>query len=486
MTTYPRVLTACAVAALFATASPDSAFATACTDGQYYRPTTGRTVLVSSTTARPNDGVDDTVALQSALDSLLPGDELLFDVPGVYHHNLTLYVRRPGVIVNGNNAELRGTNPDDQAIMVQSDDVDVTNFIINNVTNARGTSPKHPAISLNSANEAATQLHRIRILNNVIRGDGTNFDPGTPTQASSSGGVFVRNVDGFVIANNRIIRSLADGIHITRGSRNGRVLSNYIESGGDDGIAMVTYLDKEWRTKAADFVSTMQARDQVRNIFVYHNTVKGNYWGRGIAVVGARDITIDTNYVTEITRAGGIYIAHEYEYSSYGVYNVLVINNVVDLIAKTDPLFVPKGPGFAKLAAELAKPNVTGHGGIEVYGPLGATDWVRPGVPEALPIERLLIQNNSVTSTKWPGLRLGANSAHFSDIGIVGNFINNPWHIQIIPSHTEETGTVLTFDKALYCVNNYVNGVPWPAVNCQSSIPPVPTVTGFTCNPGQI
>lgn len=43
-------------------------------------------------------------------------------------------------------------------------------------------------------------------------------------------------------------RSLSDGIHVTQGSRNGRIINNQVLETGDDMIAIVSYMSNQWRT----------------------------------------------------------------------------------------------------------------------------------------------------------------------------------------------------------------------------------------------
>lgn len=481
MPSTKHALGTCALAALMSLNAISTASALDCTQIPQPRATTGRTILVSSTIARPNDGVDDTAALQGALDSLQAGDTLVFDLPGVYQHNLALYVRRADVTVDGGGtAELRGTNPDSQAIMIQSDGIEVRRLIINNVTDKRRTAPWHAAISVYSANSGATRLHRISILRNNLRGDGST---GTATQAAASGGIFVYNADGFVIASNNVTRTLADGIHLTGGSRNGRVIDNFVEETGDDGIAMVSYLGANWRTYAdadVNWLRNTQAWGQVNNIYVKGNTVKHNYWGRGIAIVGGRDITIDNNNIDGVRRSAGLYIAREWEYNTMGVNNIWVRGNQVKNIATTptSPTFAPTGPGFVDLNNKLAVPPNSGHGGIEIYGGISAADLARPDGPTVLPVRDVLVQNNLVQNAKWSGLRAGAYSEHIGAIGLVGNQINNAWNIQIAAQ------TAVTFDVAPHCSLNTVFGNAWNDGHCQTAS--APPVTGFTCKSGQL
>lgn len=442
---------------------------------------TGNTVLISSTVARPNDGIDDTAAIQAVLDTLNPGDALVFDLPGVYQHNTAFHIRRPGVIFDGGSvAEFRGTNVSDQAILIESDDVEVRNTIINNVTDQRRNEPKQKGIAAYSTNSGITRLHRISILSNIIRGDGTTSDPGTPTQAAtSSNAIFLYNTDGFVVAGNTVYRSLADGIHMTGGSRNGRVINNTIQEGGDDGIAIVSQLDKVVASQP-DPGAYLGTVDPTRstNILIYNNTVKGNYLGRGIAVVGGKDITIEKNSSLQITHGAGIYIARETGYNTMGDKNVYILNNTITDIGKTDAIFVPKGPGFVAQNNTNNAPNNIGHGGIEIWGPLSSTEFAYANGADVLSIQEIYTAANTISNTKWPGFRVNGTSGYLGRIALISNTVNNPWTYQITTTGTFRPGI------APYCYNNSANGSQAVIANC----PPtnLPLTTGFTCNPDQI
>ena len=66
------------------------------------------------------------------------------------------------------------------------------------------------------------------------------------------------------------------------------------------------------------------------------NTVSGNYWGRGISVVGGRTVTISNNTVSGVQKAAGIMVAQEDSWKTYGVSDVVIENNVVGAMDGTN------------------------------------------------------------------------------------------------------------------------------------------------------
>lgn len=125
-------------------------------------------------------------------------------------------------------------------------------------------------------------------------------------------GIMVRDSHGGVIEDSTVTLTLADGIHVTGGSSEVEVRGNVATETGDDGIAVVSY--------ESDGALT-------HGVTVTGNRVERGA-ARGISVVGGRDVLIADNEVVE-TEAGGIYVAAEAEWRTYGVRDVEVSGNRV-------------------------------------------------------------------------------------------------------------------------------------------------------------
>jgi hypothetical protein len=92
---------------------------------------------------------------------------------------------------------------------------------------------------------------------------------------------------------------------------------------GDDMIAIVSY-QKDGALS--------------RNILVTDNRVSGNYWGRGLTVVGGTSVTLSNNTVQGVQKGAGILVAQEDFFRTYNATNVVISNNVVsDIEDSTNP-----------------------------------------------------------------------------------------------------------------------------------------------------
>src|SRR5262249_4195455 len=278
--------------------------------------------------ALPNDSVDDTDAIQRALNSLAPGDWLVFPA-GRYRHSKSLHLKVANTVMWSDGATLEATNASDQAIWIEADGASVYNFTLNAVTTTRKTTPWESRIALFGGSSPRRMLH-----NNVIRGNKVvqGGNPGTPlANSSGSAGIFIYNATNFLVAENTVSRSLADGIHITAGSSHGRVLSNTVKETGDDMIAVVSSIGDP-STSAAPIAANFAARkasELNHHITIANNTVSGQYWGRGISVVGGENVMIDHNSIDKTTHAAAIYLARETSYLTFGVHNIQVTNNAI-------------------------------------------------------------------------------------------------------------------------------------------------------------
>ena len=351
--------------------------------------------------AVPDDGKDDTAAIQAALDALKPDQWLVFPA-GRYEHKASLHVRVPGAVMWGEGATLHATNPSDQAVMLQADRASIYKFRLTAVTGRRLHAPWQSRIAVFERVDRPAHL-----LGNVIRGNriveggavGTSLANG-----SSSAGIFVFRADGFLVAENEVRRSLSDGIHVTGGSRNGRVLANTVRETGDDMIAMVSYLGTgDWTSETADRLAPTFASQRdlqlVRNVLVAGNDVEGNYWGRGISVVGGADITIEGNRIARTAVGAGVLLAREASYVTWGVNNVVVKNNRISQIETASPAYVPSGwtqSGFR-----------TGHAGIELHAFVFDDERARPALASVLSVDDILIAGNTVADTAFDGMRIG-------------------------------------------------------------------------------
>jgi hypothetical protein len=241
------------------------------------------------------DTVDRTAQLQARLDGLQPGGTLELEADKTYLHSGILTVRVPNVTIDGNGATLRATNDETSAFEVDADGVTVTDLTL-----------AAPAEGVRWFGEDQHKL--------VVRGDNSTVSRVT-VDGSAGAGIYLTGVQNFSVRDIAVIRSRADGLHVTGGSAYGHVDTVKTEQTGDDGVAVVSY-DHDDEGTCHDIV--------VRNV-----DVAGTTWGRGITVVGGTDIQISGFSVAD-TSSAGIYVANEGDpFFTRSVQQVLMSNGTI-------------------------------------------------------------------------------------------------------------------------------------------------------------
>jgi Pectate lyase superfamily protein len=350
--------------------------------------------------AKPDDGIDDTDAIQRAVDALKPGEWLVFP-KGMFNHNKSIWVRTPRVTLWASDSRLHATNPRDQAVILAADGASMYGFTLSAVTSQRGHAPWESRIAIFSKVEATEPLK-----DNVVRGNRiiAAGAPGTPeANSATSAGIFIYRAKRFLVAENTVQRSLADGIHVTGGASDGRVVANVVRETGDDMIAVVSYLGKgDWTSELAQTISDdLVSRKQlnlVNNVLITRNDVSGQYWGRGISVVGGKDISVRNNVIERATMAAGIYLAREVGYMTFGLNNVLVEGNTIRQVQTTAPAYLPAG---------FDTPVKTRHGAVEVYSQIFDDERVIDTLAAELAIQDLSVRDNVIEDTLADGVRIG-------------------------------------------------------------------------------
>lgn len=348
--------------------------------------------------ARPDDDTADDAGIRRALASLQPGDWLVFP-PGRYLQRHSVWVDVPGVTLWGAGAQLHALDPADQTVALVADRVQLQGFELTATTQERRTEPRTARISIGSAavigrpaagRSAAAPVRGVRVQGNHIVPDLARGHLG----AASSAGILVMGAVDFTVAGNTVRGTLADGIHLTGGSRHGRVLGNRIEATGDDAIAAVSYLSPADLARLRNGEAPSDA-EQVQDVLIDGNEVGGNAWGRGIAVVGSRRITVSHNRVHDVARAAGILVAQEGGWQTPGAREVQVVSNTLQRIQR------------AGLDAAPHRPRA-GHGAIEVH----AIDNDRSGLSRAsrrahLAVRDVLLRDNDIDGAFQDGIRIG-------------------------------------------------------------------------------
>ena len=430
------------------------------------KPSTAK--LVTSFGVAPSDSKDQTAAIQAALDALKPGDWLVFPA-GKYLHSKSLRVRVSGVTIWGEGATMVATNPLDTALMMQADNTSLYGFRMHTATTTRGSALQHARIVIApNGNTTGPRVKNVTVRRNVVENAGA---PGTTyANGSSASGIFVYHADTFLVAENTVKRTLADAIHMTGGSMNGRVIKNVVRENGDDMIAVVSYMASAG-TAISSMTSNMATlRDQrlTRNILITDNDVKGQYWGRGVTVVGGENVTIQNNVISDTTHGAGVLLARESGYLSFGVKNVVVRNNTITNVQTTAPVYS---------VGDLASRPRTGHAGIEVHSLATSAELADSAFASAIAIDKVLVENNTVDNTRADGMRFGTGAGRVGPAGAVGNRLSRvaKTALNVMDANPSQYNT--------HCSGNTDDGNATSSNMCSGSKPAV-TGSTLTCTTG--
>jgi hypothetical protein len=133
-----------------------------------------------------------------------------------------------------------------------------------------------------------------------------------PMTVHGVGGIFIYGCSFGIVSNNNLNFTYADAIHHTAFSHDIHTFKNTIENAADDGIACVTYLPDPTNY----------------NIRYSENSIKNNWGGRGLTIIGGDNIIIEDNYV-ENTANAAIWLSSEGSYNSAAPTNSIVRRNTV-------------------------------------------------------------------------------------------------------------------------------------------------------------
>jgi hypothetical protein len=421
--------------------------------------------------AIPNDNLPDDDAISRAMKALKPGQWLIFP-PGRYIQAKSIILTVPNAVLWGQQgAVLHATNPDDQTVMMNADGASMYGFTLTAVTDYRRTAARHARIS----------IYRDGTLpglqsGNVVRRNVITHTASLPS--GGSGGILVYRAKDFTVGENTIRRTLADGIHITAGSYNGKVMYNTVTETGDDMIGLVSYMGAGWQTKVktdANWKNNVLPTYQVHDIYVANNDLGGNYWGRGVGIVGSKNITVKNNNIHHVTRAAGILIGQEANYYSFGSTNIWVTGNTISKIQTTAPAYVPSADlGLQKV---LSTTNVTGHGGIEIYAyGNSSTDFTDPVLRPFITVGSLKIESNNISEVVRDAVRIGVSSAAqlVGQSAIKSNTVKN--------INLKALNNVLPTTAKSYCAGNTKDGAAVTDASCTLTAAAAPVVTGAVLN----
>jgi nitrous oxidase accessory protein NosD len=180
---------------------------------------------------------------------------------------------------------------------------------------------------------------------------------------------------------------------------------------------------------------------RLSNFLIAGNDLADQYWGRGITISGARDVTIRQNKIAG-TMAAGIFLSSEPVYRTSNVHNVIVENNDISRVQTASPPWDPIAPQVA-----------SGQGAIDIHG-----------YSAAQVVTGILVKNNYLHQAGKDGIFIRGNS---TNIALVDNNADDVGRDGI----RIETAP----DAVVFCSGNNVNGVADASSGCSGS---VPVVTG--------
>ncbi|NTZ81661.1 right-handed parallel beta-helix repeat-containing protein [Burkholderia metallica] len=240
------------------------------------------------------DGItDDTAALQVALNAGIP----LYFPPGTYLYSNTL-TATSSIIGAGWNSILQCTTSQGQNASIYW--TNASSFKIQNLQ----FFSKNAAGYYNNENAGPVNLKNCNL-----------FEiSGCQINNAASQAVMMRACINGKVFGNTLVNLWHDGFHVTGASSDITITNNEVINGGDDAFAVVGY-----------------QQDGVRpcRITISNNRVDKTKYARGIAIVGAQEITVAGNQIYN-AQCAGIYVASEAIYATYGNANVKIIDNILD------------------------------------------------------------------------------------------------------------------------------------------------------------
>jgi hypothetical protein len=189
----------------------------------------------------------------------------------------------------------------------------------------------------------------------------TNFviDHVTITSSAAAGIQTAMLTNHGIISNTSVSNTLADSIHMTGGASYIVVENNHVQNSGDDGIAVVSYLEDNTPTS---------------NITAMNNEVQNNLNGRSMSVVGGSNVTYENNFLEDNAAAACLYFAQEGSWNTFGDTNVVGENNT--LVSCGNPsighgavMIVTTGSG-TNSGIQLLNNDIEqdGNAGVRVFG----------------------------------------------------------------------------------------------------------------------
>ncbi|OGS47403.1 MAG: hypothetical protein A2539_07560, partial [Elusimicrobia bacterium RIFOXYD2_FULL_34_15] len=276
-----------------------------------------------------------------------------------------------------------------------------------------------------------SKLYRLKIISNATSRsqadaddsvniyDGTNcVIYGVTMEKAGAASILTRRSSNCIIAHCKTFDSYADSIHITENCYDFWIHHNEVYRCGDDGVAVVSY--------GGDGLPV------VTNIVAYNNKIYDNLWGRGMSVVGGKNIIYHDNEVYRTLEWAPIIVTGESSYDTYPCENIVIRNN------KT----IEGGGNHAAILV-----HTSGERGPSKNIRIENNYILNPkrdGIRSEYDNESVIIAGNIIENVTTNGIEIYQGSPK---VTIVGNTIRKPQEYGII---TIQNSSQLLIDKNIF------------------------------------
>eukprot|EP01122_Echinamoeba_exundans_P001761 TRINITY_DN11757_c0_g1_i1.p1 TRINITY_DN11757_c0_g1~~TRINITY_DN11757_c0_g1_i1.p1 ORF type:complete len:666 (+),score=69.19 TRINITY_DN11757_c0_g1_i1:50-2047(+) len=260
--------------------------------------------------ADPTGFNDAQVALQNALVQAKTQKKALYIPSGFYNHSNVLVVDSVVVFGDGDSTIVYANSTDYSALQLVGNNSALYYMWVSGNPHLRENGQPHWNLVWGYHAKNIT-VKSIRV--SPLDGVGEARQTGDHLGVWGTGGVFLYDVDGGVVADNTVDWTVADSIHMTACSKNLQILRNVIGHSGDDTIAMVTY-------------GVGPNTCFVQQIEIAENYGHNGIYSRGITCIGCRDALIRDNVIVNSTNAA-IWLSSETSYNTSCWHNVRVVRN---------------------------------------------------------------------------------------------------------------------------------------------------------------